>query len=85
MKKAHKFTIGRAGFRPLLIAVFTVGIILLALASTFVTSSLTSQSVKERVVQEGMSLTEIFAEQSRMAPLDWRYIEVCVFHHRQRH
>ena len=69
MNKPHKFTIGRAGFRPLLIAVFTVGIILLALASTFVTSSLTSQSVKERVVQEGMSLTEIFADQSRVALL----------------
>jgi len=43
MNKPHKFTIGRAGFRPLLIAVFTVGIIWLALASIFVTSSLTSQ------------------------------------------
>ena len=69
MKKPHKFTIGRAGFRPLLITVFTAGIILLALASTFVTSSLTSQSIKERVVQEGMSLTETFADQSRVALL----------------
>ncbi|MEH6358116.1 MAG: EAL domain-containing protein [Pseudomonadales bacterium] len=79
MKKPHKFTIGRAGFRPLLITVFTVGIIFLALASTFVTSSLTSQSLKERVVQEGMSLTETFASQSRVALLyqseaDARYL-----------
>jgi len=69
MKKPHTFTIGRAGFRPLLITVFAVGIILLTLASTFVTSSLTSQSLKERVVQEGMSLTETFADQSRVALL----------------
>ena len=79
MKKPHRLTIGRAGFRPLLITVFTVGIVLLALASTFVTSSLTSQSLKERVVQEGMSLTETFADQSRVALLyqseaDARYL-----------
>lgn len=52
-----------------MITVFTVGIILLTLASTFVTSSLTSQTVEERVVQEGMSLTETFAGQSRVALL----------------
>lgn len=69
MKIFSKLTIGRARFRPLLITVFTVGIILLAFTSTFVTSLLTSQSVKERVVQEGLSLTEIFANQSRLALL----------------
>jgi len=69
MKKTSRFAIGRAGFRPLLITAFTVGIILLALASTFVISSLTSDSVKERVVQEGLNLTETFAGQSRVALL----------------
>lgn len=69
MKNRSRKTLGRAGFRPLLATTFTIGIVLLALASTFVTSSLSSRSVKDRITEEGLNLTETFADRSRVALL----------------
>jgi diguanylate cyclase (GGDEF)-like protein len=69
MKQTSRKTLGRAGFRPLLVTTFTLGIVLLALASTFVTSSLSSDAVRARITHEGLNITQTFADQSRVALL----------------
>jgi diguanylate cyclase (GGDEF)-like protein len=56
-------------FRQQLSLTFSVGIILLALTSTYVITLFSSNTVKERIVDEGLSLTEGFAEQSTLALL----------------
>ena len=69
MNQRPKKWINRVTFRRLLVVTFSLGILMLALMSTFVTTSLSSQSVKERLGHEGLSLAETFAERSRVALL----------------
>ena len=69
MKLIPKKWINRIGFRTLLVSTFSVGIILLALITTWVTSTLSIRSVSERIAQEGFSLTETLSERSRVALL----------------
>jgi diguanylate cyclase (GGDEF)-like protein len=69
MKKLLVKKINRMGFRRLLVVTFSVGILLLALISAFVTSAVSTRSVSERLEQEGMSLTETAGERSRVALL----------------
>ena len=56
-------------FRNQLGIIFSVGILLLALTSTLVTSGLIGRNLKGRLVTEGLKLTENFAEQSAAALL----------------
>ncbi len=56
-------------FRNQLGIIFTIGMLLLALISSVVLSELTSQRVEDRLIDEGLKLTETFAEQSKIALL----------------
>jgi len=69
MKRLLVKHINRMGFRKLLVTTFSAGILLLALVTTFVTSTVSTRSVSERLKQEGMSLTETAGERSRVALL----------------
>ena len=69
MKIFSGISIRKMGFRQLLVATFSIGILLLALASTFVISYLLSRSAEQRITGQGMSLVETLAERSRVALL----------------
>ncbi len=56
-------------FRNQLGIIFSLGMLLLALISSIVISELTSQKLRERLIGEGLKLTESFAEQSTLALL----------------
>ncbi len=56
-------------FRNQLGIIFSLGMLLLALVCSIVISELTSQKLRERLVGEGLKLTESFAEQSTLALL----------------
>src|SRR5210317_403140 len=57
------------GFRRQLSIIFTVGMLLLALVSSLVMSAISWQSVRQRLVDEGLTLTQTFAEQATLALL----------------
>ncbi len=65
-KKAPEKWINRISFRGLLVLTFSIGIILLVLTSALVTSHLSGKPVEKRLIQEGMNLAALFAEQSRV-------------------
>ncbi len=69
MKFLRKFAINKLGFRQQLAAIFSIGIVLLALVSSIVVSYLLSQSAEERVTLEGMNLAETLSDRSRVALL----------------
>ena len=69
MKIFPKISISKMGFRQLLVATFTIGILLLALASTFVMTYLLGRSAESRVTGEGLNLVETLADRSRVALL----------------
>lgn len=71
INKAPGKWINRIGFRRLLILTFSIGIILMVLASTLVTSYLSGKPVEKRLIQDGMNLATLFSEQSRV-PLLYR-------------
>ena len=57
------------GFRRQLSIIFSVGMLLLALVSTLVMSAIGWQSVRQRLVDEGLTLTQNFAEQATLSLL----------------
>lgn len=57
------------GFRRQLTIVFSAGIFLLALATTFVVSNVSKQALRDRIIGEGIKLAEVFASQSSLALL----------------
>ncbi len=61
--------INRISFRQLLILTFSIGIFILVLGSTLITSYLSSKPVEQNLIKEGKNLTEMFAVQSRPALL----------------
>lgn len=56
-------------FRNQLGLIFSIGMLLLALVAGLLMSELTSRRVEQRLVDEGLKLTETFAEQSKLALL----------------
>lgn len=57
------------GFRRQLSVVFSVGIFLLALVTTIVVSNVSTQTMRERIINEGVQIAEALAEQSTLALL----------------
>ncbi len=57
------------GFRQQLVLIFSLGIICLALATSLVISSITTQAVYEQMFKQGRKTTDAFAEQSTLALL----------------
>ena len=53
------------GFRQQLVLVFSLGIICLALATSLVISSITTQAVYEQMFNQGRKTTDAFSEQVR--------------------
>jgi CheY-like chemotaxis protein/HPt (histidine-containing phosphotransfer) domain-containing protein len=60
---------GRLSFRQQLLLTVSLGIICLALASSFVISSLSNQTVRARLIDQSRHVTESFARQSTLALL----------------
>lgn len=58
-----------AGFRQQLVTTFTVGVLLLAIASSIAVSTLSSRSVHYTLVKQGSQAAEAFASQSTLALL----------------
>ena len=69
MKLPQKLFSGRGRFRSQLVLAFTIGIVFLALASSVVTSHLTSNTIRDRLIEQGLQATEGFAAQSKLALL----------------
>ncbi len=69
MKSLPNKWINRVGFRKLLVWTFSIGILLLALITTMVTTTLSTRSVSDRLLQEGLNLTKTTAERSRVSLL----------------
>ncbi|ADJ28094.1 EAL domain-containing protein [Nitrosococcus watsonii] len=59
----------KKGFRQQLVMTFTVGIICLALLSSFAISTLSSRTVRTTLLEQGRRATETFAAQSTLALL----------------
>ena len=59
----------RPSFRRLLALVFSVGILLLALVSAFVTATLSGEIVREYLLEQGRRATQTLAEQATLALL----------------
>jgi len=59
----------RIGFRTQLAVAFTAGIVVLALASSLVTSQLSTRTVRDTLVAQGRRVTATLANQSRLAVL----------------
>jgi len=57
------------GFRQQLVLIFSLGIICLALATSLVISSITTQAVYEQMFKQGRKTTDAFSEQSTLALL----------------
>ncbi len=60
---------GRASFRQQLAIAFFIGILLLALASSFAVWSFSSRTIQIKLVEQGRQVTEAFAAQSTLALL----------------
>ena len=61
--------LSNTGFRHQLVLTFTVGIACLTLISSLVTSTLSSQSVRTNIIEQGRQATQSFALQSTLALL----------------
>lgn len=61
--------LNRTGFRQQLVLTFTVGIAVLAIASSLVTTTLVSQDVRTNIISQGQQATQNFAVQSTLALL----------------
>jgi diguanylate cyclase (GGDEF)-like protein len=59
-----KKILGRTSFRQQLATTFTFGVIVLALVASLVTSELTSQSLENRLIEQGLQNTAVLAQQS---------------------
>lgn len=69
MAKRFHISFGNLSFRQQLAITYSIGIVLLAITSSFVVSSLSSQAVRERMIGEGLKTTSTFATQSTLALL----------------
>ena len=69
MNKSPLYTFTHSTFRRLLASTYVVGITLLIIIATLVTSNLSSQSVQESLNKTGIQLVESFAQNSRLALL----------------
>ncbi|KFI23000.1 EAL domain-containing protein [Nitrosococcus oceani] len=69
MKKLLQFFRRKKGFRQQLVLTFTIGIICLALLSSFAISTLSSRTVRTTLLEQGRRATETFAAQSTLALL----------------
>ncbi|HEY3486730.1 MAG TPA: histidine kinase dimerization/phospho-acceptor domain-containing protein, partial [Gammaproteobacteria bacterium] len=56
--------IGESSFRKQLATTFTVGVIILALSASLVTSKLSSHSLENRLIEQGLQNTAVLAQQS---------------------
>ncbi len=63
------FSLRKTSFKHQLVLTFTLGIIILAFLTSLATYTLTSQSFRDRLVEEGLQLTKIFASESVLALL----------------
>jgi diguanylate cyclase (GGDEF)-like protein len=63
-KNFWKRVLGRTSFRQQLVTLISFWVIMLALAASVVTSELTSQSLEERLIDQGLQNTTILAQQS---------------------
>ncbi len=61
----------RIGFSQQLALTFTVGILLLAVVSSLAISKLSSETVRDKLISEGLHATESLAAQSTLALLYW--------------
>lgn len=61
--------LNRIGFNQLLITAVSVGILLLTLITTLVSSSITGQKLRERIEKEGFQLIESFTTSARLGLL----------------
>ena len=68
-KERSKVRPSNLGFRQQLVLIFSLGIICLALATSLVISSITTQAVYEQMFKQGRKTTDAFAEQSTLALL----------------
>jgi len=69
MRLIPRSLLSKTGFRHQLVLTFTVGIACLALISSLVTSTLSSQSVQANIMEQGRQATQNFAFQSTLALL----------------
>lgn len=67
--KTHNKRLTNIGFNQLLILVVSLGILLLTLITTLVSSNITSRELHQRIQQEGLQLTESFVESARLGLL----------------
>lgn len=65
----------RIGFNRLLVSVVSVGILLLALITSLVSSTITGRELESRIEQEGIQLIESFVESARLGLLYQSEIE----------
>jgi len=69
MKLVHRLLLNRLSFKQQLIIAFSFGIICFSVISSFVISSISSQTVHKQFVLQGKEITETYAEQSTLALL----------------
>lgn len=69
MKEPLQQIFGRMRFGEQLVLTLTIGLASLALLSSFAITSLTSRTVKEKLLEEGRRIAENFAAQSTLALL----------------
>ncbi len=69
MKRRSRLSLIPSGFRKQLVLTFTIGIACLALVSSIAISSLSSQTVRAKLVEQGRQVAETFAAQSTLALL----------------
>src|SRR5687768_2655652 len=64
VKQILRKALGETSFRQQLATTFTFGVIVLALSASVVTSELTSQSLEDRLIEQGLQNTAVLAQQS---------------------
>lgn len=69
MTQVTRRTFSRSGFREQLVSIFSIGILLLAIASSIAVSTLSSRSVHATLMEQGLQAAEAFAAQSTLALL----------------
>jgi len=69
MKGAQRISLNKFSFKQQLIIAFGFGIVCFSVISSFVISSISSQTVHKQFVLQGKKITENFAEQSALALL----------------
>ncbi|ADE14558.1 diguanylate cyclase [Nitrosococcus halophilus Nc 4] len=69
MRRLLRIFRGPIGFRQQLVLTFTIGILCLALFSSFAISTLSSRTVRTTLIEQGRRATETFATQSTLALL----------------